>query len=317
MTRPAEHLSEEIVQEYLDDVLGLEARARVERHLAACARCAAEMDAWQTLFSGLGELPELGPAEGFTDRVMDAAPLRPSLGRRIAEHTRRVLGRGAGSLTDHLSPQGLQDLLDGALGAGDRRRAEAHLKACASCRNELGGWQGVFARLSELERVPAPEGFGDRVFTAWREARSEVLAPARAVSPRVSFVSGLVGLTERLLPSTPKGWAAGAVVAFIPMLPLLFIVGAVVSHPLLTFDGLVSLAVWLAADALQGLGALVAVELLGHPVALSLWKGVGALASTPALAATGLAAVWGASLLSAWILYRHLIAPSRARVPHA
>jgi anti-sigma factor RsiW len=312
------HLGEELVQEYLDDALAIEDRERVDRHLAGCPRCASEMEAWQLLLSSLGELPAMGPMQGFAERVMAEVPTRPSLMRRFADRTRRALGRGAGSLTDHLSPEGLQDLLDGALGAGDRRRAEAHLARCSPCQDEFQRWEGVFARLSALEHMVPSDGFGDRVFKAWQAVRPSTLSPA---GPGIrlfgDWTPGLAAAARRLVPESPRGWAAAAALVSIPMVPLIAVISAVFAHPLLSFEALASFVRWRAGDALLGLAGSVATELVSHPVTFWIWEGLGAAAAAPGLAMAALISGWAAAAVSAWILYRHLVVPSREARHHA
>jgi len=312
------HLGEELVQEYLDDALAHEDRERVDRHLAGCPRCASEMEAWRVLFSSLGELPAVEPTQGFADRVMAEVPTRPSLLHRFADRTRRALGRGAGSLTDHLSPEGLQDLLDGALGAGDRRRAEAHLAHCNPCRKEFQHWEGVFARLSSLEHMAPSDGFGERVFEAWQAVRPSTLSPA-GTGMRLfgDWTPGLAAAARRLVPESPRGWAAAAALVSIPMIPLIAVIGAVLAHPLLSFGALASFVRWRAGDALLGIAGFIATEFVSHPVTYWLWEGLGAAAAAPGLAMVALFSGWAAAAVSAWILYRHLVVPSLEARHHA
>jgi anti-sigma factor RsiW len=72
------HLSDELLNEYLDQALTPEARAEAEPHLAACADCAARLAALRGLFAEIESLPELTLPRSL------AAPV-----------TRRVSGRAA------------------------------------------------------------------------------------------------------------------------------------------------------------------------------------------------------------------------------
>ena len=56
-----EHLSAERMQAFLDGELPARDAASVEEHLAACARCSAEVDGWRVLFEDLGQLRSVGP----------------------------------------------------------------------------------------------------------------------------------------------------------------------------------------------------------------------------------------------------------------
>ncbi len=58
---------------------------------------------------------------------------------------------------NHLSEQTLNMYLDGELSARERKRAQAHLATCNSCRVEMLALQGLFAALDALALVPAPD----------------------------------------------------------------------------------------------------------------------------------------------------------------
>jgi anti-sigma factor RsiW len=79
--RPAPHLSDELLNEYLDEALTPEARALAEAHLGACATCAGRLEALRALFAGLEALPEvelardLAPAVGGAVRRQAALPV--------------------------------------------------------------------------------------------------------------------------------------------------------------------------------------------------------------------------------------------------
>ncbi len=70
MKHPKTHLTAERIQAFLDDALSRDERAEVQEHATTCGRCTAEVEAWQLLYSELGELPELSPAPNFGDRVL-------------------------------------------------------------------------------------------------------------------------------------------------------------------------------------------------------------------------------------------------------
>ena len=72
-----DHLSAEQIQAFLDGELPQGELSAAEEHLAVCARCSAEMDAWSTLFADLGELVSHTPREGFADRVISAVATPP------------------------------------------------------------------------------------------------------------------------------------------------------------------------------------------------------------------------------------------------
>lgn len=88
------HPDTERLQGYADDSIPSGDRAVVASHLEACARCAAEVAEWRSLFATLSSLPRLAPRPGFADRVMAGVKLPGAVpvyapwlerGRRLAE----------------------------------------------------------------------------------------------------------------------------------------------------------------------------------------------------------------------------------------
>ena len=102
------HLSAEQIQALLEGELpaGGQERLRIEEHVAGCARCSAEVDAWRTLFADLHELAALPlprPSAGFADRVMrevqlpePAAEVGPGWLRRLLPSGQRTMRRWRG-----------------------------------------------------------------------------------------------------------------------------------------------------------------------------------------------------------------------------
>ena len=131
------------MQAFLDGELPSRDAAFVEEHLAACARCSAEVDGWRVLFEDLGQLRDVGPGEGFSERVLSGLTL--------------------GGLGAHVEAERLTAFLDGALAEPPAREVEAHLRACAACTEEADAWIGVLQRLDRLERFAPAEGFAARV----------------------------------------------------------------------------------------------------------------------------------------------------------
>lgn len=64
-------------------------------HIADCVRCAAEFEAYETLFARLGDLPRFAPSAAFADAVMSRVELAPQESavlawlRRLVPTTRR------------------------------------------------------------------------------------------------------------------------------------------------------------------------------------------------------------------------------------
>jgi len=101
------HLTPGGIQDYLDGALAARIRTRVDAHLALCPDCSGEVETWSSLFRGIEALPELSPAEGFADRVMDRVqvqavaavtarqqvPLTTRVGQRVARGFERIRPR--------------------------------------------------------------------------------------------------------------------------------------------------------------------------------------------------------------------------------
>lgn len=77
------HLSDETLNEYLDEALSSAARAEAGAHLAVCAACAARLGALQSLFAELEGLPEQALAHDLSPVILTRLgdPLR--LPRRV------------------------------------------------------------------------------------------------------------------------------------------------------------------------------------------------------------------------------------------
>lgn len=326
------HLSSKALQAYLEGELAEEQTHRVQAHLAGCARCASELDAWRLVFSGLEEIPSLSPSESFQEEVMARVPTRKPFLSRISDRIRAVVAGGLAGAQTHLEPDRIQELLDGALGWGDRRRVERHLSACGRCRTEVRQWTRLVTTLEALPRLEPSEGFAARTMAAFQAARA--VAPAEAPSAATSkpafwarclaaFEVGLdragraVRTAQGLLPDTPRGWAWLATAASLPAVGVLAMLGAVVAHPLLTLEGLALFLRWQIADGFTVAGGWMAQRVMDSPALLQLWEAAGVLLAAPGLAVTLLLALWAATLVSAWILYRNVIAPSTLGGQHA
>ena len=321
MNDQSAHLGSDALQAYLEGELAEERIEQVEAHLTTCSRCASELDAWRLVFSQLEEIPGLEPSESFADRVMAEVSTRPSLARRLVDGLRTALGRRIRNAEEHLGPDRLQELLDGALGTGDRRRAHAHMTACSRCRSEFQEWQTVFASLGSLPRLEPSEGFARRVMVAYQASTEAASAPAPAtpgvLDRALQWAGAMTSRAGGMLPSTPRGWAGLGAVASLPALGILALVGAVTAHPLLTLGSLATFLSWRAADAFQAAVAWASGWLADSAVASAIWEAAGALAASPSIAVAGLMALWALTLASAWVLYRNVIAPSPATGRHA
>ena len=297
--RFAEHLSPEEAQAFLDGQLAPEGRRRAEEHLGRCARCAAELETWRTLFEELEDLPVLAPAAGFTERVLGGLEVTapPSLPARVGSRLRGLLPVAQG----HPGNDRLQDFVEGLLPARRAARVRTHLEACGACAHEAIAWQGLLARLDGVERFAPSADFPDRVM-----AHVHVKAPAREVARAPEWRRALAR-AGRLVPHSRRAWAALSGVALTPAVTLGLLLWTLVAHPTLTLGALASFAWWkttaLAASAWRAL-ASAAVESTGL---FEVYTFVDSLVSSPALLAMTFLAVSAGTLSAAWILYRNLL----------
>lgn len=71
------HVDELTLTDYLDDALAPDQRAEVERHLAGCLDCAAQVAEFRALFTALDELPPLALERDLAPAVI--AAIQPAL----------------------------------------------------------------------------------------------------------------------------------------------------------------------------------------------------------------------------------------------
>ena len=77
------HLTDELLNEYLDDVLDSDTRAQAEAHLAACDDCAARLAALRSLFADLDALPDLPLRRDLSASIIRS--LRPASHREVSQ----------------------------------------------------------------------------------------------------------------------------------------------------------------------------------------------------------------------------------------
>jgi anti-sigma factor RsiW len=115
-------------------------------------------------------------------------------------------------MSEHISIERLNELLDGLLSAGEAAPLEAHLAACAECRNGHARLSETVRAVSALPREATPpegawEGIAARIAGTAPDAADEVevyrlpTAPSAPGARRVTF-------------SVPQLAAAAAVIAF-------------------------------------------------------------------------------------------------------
>ncbi len=295
------HVPGEVLQDFLEGSLAARRVERIEAHLARCASCTAEADAWLGLMRRLDGLSAFQPTDGFADRVLAGVEVRPRvpLAARIRETLDALLGS---KVPEHVPPGLLQDFHDGALPASAVGRVEAHVATCRQCATELRSWGALVTRLDTLDRLDPGADFADRVLVGLRAA--PVMAPAPAWSRlAVAARSSL----RRFVPETRQAVAALSGAAVTPMVVVGLAAWAVLSHPAVTVGSLVSFAWWqltdLAGAAFSGAAALAtqSAEVFGLLSVLE------SLASAPALVAGGALAYTMICALALRVLYKNLL----------
>lgn len=299
--REDRHLPGEALQGYLDGSLEGGEAERVRAHASECARCRSELEAWQTLFHGLGELRDLSPSPDFSERVMDSLEIdspRPGiafvrrawarLGKWARPRSARAVATGG-----HLAAERVQDFLDGSLPRRAAAAVESHLDGCRLCREEVDGWRALFLGLEELPRHGPSDAFTERVMAHVRVRMAASVA-------RPTLWERLAAWAE-LHPRTRRRLAAAAGAAVTPLVSLVFLAYTVFSHPLVNVDSLIDFVTLKAGDTLAAIVGGPEGPLAG------VYRLFDAASGSPALgAAVGLTFAL-LSALSLWVLYRNVV----------
>ena len=64
------HIPQGSIQDYLENLLPAQPRARLEAHLGSCTSCSQQVEEWQTLLGAIRPLGHFSPSQGFAERVM-------------------------------------------------------------------------------------------------------------------------------------------------------------------------------------------------------------------------------------------------------
>lgn len=309
--RKDRHPGEGALQGLLDGSLPEGEAERVRGHVSSCARCSAEMEAWELLFHGLADLEDIGPSAGFADRVMTSLPREPEtrpLAARIREWLR--IGQRRVEWAGHLDAARAQDLLDGALPRGELAAVEQHLHGCRLCREEVDGWRSLIVQLDGVPTLSPSPIFGERVMAHVR-VRNAVATVRPTVGERLRAWAGEFAVRNR------RRVAALAGAAVTPAVTVALLAYVVFSHPLVTIGNLLSF-LWLKGQEAVGASASALLgEVLQSGVVLVAVDITRGLIATPGMAAT-LFALFGIGTLAAfWILYRNLIATHSVDGPYA
>jgi hypothetical protein len=90
-----EHLTALEIEQLAEGMLPQGELASARAHVDACTRCAVELEAFESLFARLGELPRYAPSAAFADAVMARVQIAPEESaafawlRRLVPTTRR------------------------------------------------------------------------------------------------------------------------------------------------------------------------------------------------------------------------------------
>ncbi len=297
---PKTHLTAERIQAFLDEALSQNESAEVQEHAAFCGRCQAELEAWQLLYSELGDLPELSPAPNFRDRVLaglDAAVPVASAEKRQFGWSRRRAARAA----EHLNPERLQDYIEGLLPARQMARVSTHLEACGVCRGEEEQWRGLIQGIEKLPVMAPSSAFAHQVMGQIRIGRLVRPVAARTVRERV------LAWASRLIPQTQRTWAVISGIALTPTTVVALLAYAVFSNPLVTPEGLASFFWWKISGMATAIGGLLADGLVESGIAFYAYSFWDLLAGAPAVTAMVAVSFAAATGLAGWVLYRNLI----------
>jgi anti-sigma factor RsiW len=301
------------MQSFLDGEVSPQDALRVREHTSGCARCRSELEAWETLFSGLGDLSQVAPGSGFRERVLGSLPPTPpprSLPARLALGLGRALGLLAPAPPawlrgGHPGADAFQDFLEGLLPRQAALAMEGHLHACRGCRQEIESWRGLLVGIASLPSHAPSAEFPEKVMAHVRVH----LALATARPSRRERVQRLWGSVS---PRTRKRVAALAGAGVTPAVTLGLVVYAVFSHPLATLGNLFSF-IWLEGSGRLDVASSGMLSRASESSTLSpVLQMLETLMSSPggvALAVSGLASL---TVTAAWVLYRNVLVPSPA-----
>lgn len=301
------HLSAEQLQAFLGGELAVGERVAAEEHLAACARCAGELDGWKLLFEGLGDLPVLAPRVGFADRVMAQVTVAPapSLAARVRARLASLV-RADG----HPGQDRLQDFVEGALPVRQAARIGTHVDACPACARQTDAWRATLARLDSLGHLAPAEGFAERVL-----AQVRVAAPAQA--PALDWRNALAW-AGRLVPQSRQAWAAISGVALTPAVSLGVVLWTLFTHPTLTPAALASFAWWKASELASVAWQAASSAAMESAGVFEVYSLLGSVSQSPAALVGAFLALSAGTVAAAWVLYRNLIVhhPIDGQVAH-
>ncbi len=294
------HLKTEQIQAFLDGSLPKGEQETVREHASLCARCQSEFEAWELLYSELEELPALAPSSGFAMRVMDQVVI-PSPSLALGDRLRSWMGRTAGAVV--LTPEIMQDYLDGSLAEGQMARVATQIAESSEAQQQLSEWQAVFGGLGSLGHEAPSESLHHRIMAQVRVHQLMLTVQ----TPTTTWERMLV-LGRAVMPRTQKAWAVVSGIAVTPASVVVLMVYAIFTSSSMTPMDLLSFGAWKARDALSALGNGALAAVTESPQALQLFSSIGALTSSPLLAIAGVLTFAVLSGVALWVLYRNLFA---------
>ncbi len=87
-----QHLSQQQMQEFLDDRLGSDERGRIHAHLSVCGQCTEAVQSLKSIDTVLRRMPLEKPGARFTRSVMERIPESSSAAFRLLEYTAYFFG---------------------------------------------------------------------------------------------------------------------------------------------------------------------------------------------------------------------------------
>jgi anti-sigma factor RsiW len=304
------HLTAQQIQSLLDGQRSDGEFADAQEHVLFCSRCHADFEAWQLLYAELGGLAEISPSPDFAARVLEHMPAQEGAAswRRKVRAWISVRGRSA---REHLSPERLQDYIEGLVPARQVARIEAHLSGCTACRSDVAAWQGLFEGLGTLPSMEPAEGFYERVM-----AQHRVLQLVEAWEPSAARI-GAFARVKRLVPRTRRVWAAVAGLAMPPITIGSVLLFEVFSNPALTPGYLASFLSWKVTELGTALGSGLVDGAVESAAAFQAYALIDFLSGSPLIALAGAVAFAALSGSAAWILYTNLFQTRRTEQPYA
>lgn len=304
------HLTAERIQALLDGHLSDGEFADAQEHVVFCSRCHADLEAWQLLYAELGGLAEIGPSSDFAARVLEHLPTHAETlsWRQRVRAWIAVRGRNA---MEHLSPERLQDYIQGLVPARQVARIEAHLSGCTACRSDVATWQELFEGLGTLDSMEPADGFYERVM-----AQHRVLQLVEAWEPVAARV-GAFALVRRLVPRTRRAWAAVAGLAVPPITIGSVLLFEVFSNPALTPGYLASFLSWKVTELGTALGSRLMDGAVESAATFQAYAVIDHLSGSPLIALAGAVVFAALSASAAWILYANLVHSRRTEHPYA